>query len=46
MDPLIGKLLGDGSLQINKKGVDGLPKPTSNANFAITLKSKEYVDPL
>jgi hypothetical protein len=43
MDPLIGNLLGDGSLQINKKGVDGLPKPTSNANFVITLKNKEYV---
>jgi hypothetical protein len=35
-------LLGDGSLLINKKGVDGLPKPTANANFAITLKNKEY----
>jgi hypothetical protein len=43
IDPLIGNLLGDGSLQINKKGVDGLPKPTSNANFCITLKNKEYV---
>jgi hypothetical protein len=43
MDPLIGNLLGDGSLQINKKGVDGLPKPSSNANFVITLKNKEYV---
>ena len=28
MDPLIGNLLGDRSLLINKKGVDGLPKPT------------------
>ena len=46
MDPLIGNLLGDGSLQINKKGVDGLPKPSSNANFVITLKNKEYVDHL
>jgi hypothetical protein len=26
MDPLIGNLLGDGSLQINKKGLNGLPK--------------------
>ena len=32
----MSNLLGDGSLQINKKGVDGLPKPTSNANFVIT----------
>jgi hypothetical protein len=43
MDPLIGNLLGDGSLQIAKKGVDGLPKPNSNANFVMTLKNKEYV---
>ena len=43
MDPLIGNLLGDGSLQISKKGVDGLPKPNSNANFVMTLKNKEYV---
>ena len=41
MDPLMGHLLG--SLLINKKGVDGLPKPTSNANFVITLKNKEYI---
>ena len=40
MDPLIGNLLGDGSLQIAKKGVDGKPKPNSNANFCMTLKSK------
>ena len=43
MDPLIGNLLGDGSLQISKKGVAGLPKPNSNANFVMTLKNKEYV---
>jgi hypothetical protein len=43
MDPLIGNLLGDGSLLINKKGSDGLPKPTANANFVITLKNKEYI---
>ena len=43
MNPLIGNLLGDGSLIINKKGADGLPKPTANANFAITLKNKEYI---
>lgn len=43
MDPLVGNLLGDGSLQINKKGPDGKPKPTANANFSITLKNKEYI---
>jgi hypothetical protein len=46
MDPLNGNLLGDGSLHKNKKGLDGLPKPSSNANFVITLKNKEYVDHL
>lgn len=38
INPLIGILLGDGSLLINKKGIDGKPKPTANANFAMTLK--------
>jgi hypothetical protein len=35
--------LGDGHLRYNKKGADGLPKPNTNAQFAITLKSEEYV---
>lgn len=43
MDPLVGNLLGDGSLQINKKGPDGKPKPTAKANFSVTLKNKEYI---
>lgn len=38
INPLIGILLGDGSLLINKKGIDGKPKPTANANFAMNLK--------
>lgn len=37
---LIGQLLGDGPLLINKKGVNGLPKPTANANFVMTLKKQ------
>lgn len=41
MDPLIGNLLGDRSLLINKQGVEGLPKPTSNANFVITKKQNQ-----
>ena len=43
VDPLIGNLLGDGSLLFNKKGQNGLPKPTSNANYVMTLKNKEYI---
>lgn len=43
MDPLNGNLLGDGSLQKNKKGLDGLPKPSSNANFVITLKTRSML---
>jgi len=43
MEPLIGNLLGDGSLLIHKKGVDGSPKPNNNANFCMTLKNKEYI---
>ena len=39
----MGDLLGDGHLRFNKKGVDGLPKPNTNVQFAMTLKSKEYV---
>ena len=30
-------------LRYNKKGDDGLPKPNTNAQFAITLKSKEHI---
>jgi hypothetical protein len=43
INPLIGNLLGDGSLLINKKNSEGLPKPTANANFVMTLKNKEYI---
>jgi hypothetical protein len=42
MDPLIGNLLGDGSLQINKKGQDGKPKLNCNAIYTMTLKDKTY----
>lgn len=40
---MMGELLGDGHLRFNKKGINGLPKPNTNAQFAITLKSKEHV---
>ena len=43
-EALIGELLGDGHLRFNKKGIDGKPKPNTNAQLAMTLKSKEYVD--
>jgi hypothetical protein len=42
-DSLIGDLLGDGHLRFNKKGSDFLPRPNSNAQFAMTLKSEDYV---
>jgi len=42
MDPLVGNLLGDGSLRFTHKGVDGKPKPNCNANFVMTLKRKDY----
>lgn len=40
---MVGELLGDGHLRFNKKGLDGLPKPNTNAQLAMTLKSKEHV---
>ena len=43
-DAIIGELLGDGHLRFNKKGVDGKPKPNTNAQLAMTVKSKEYVE--
>lgn len=43
-EALVGELLGDGHLRFNKKGIDGKPKPNTNAQLAMTLKSKEYVD--
>ena len=44
IEALTGELLGDGHLRFNKKGIDGKPKPNTNAQLAMTLKSKEYVD--
>lgn len=46
MDPLVGNLLGDGSLRFTHKGEDGKPKPGSNANYVITLKRKDYTNHL
>jgi hypothetical protein len=43
MDPLIENLLGDGSLRFTHKGPDGKPKPGCNANYVMTLKSKDYI---
>ena len=42
IEALVGDLLGDGHLRFNKKGLDGKPKPNTNAQFAMTLKSKEH----
>ena len=44
IEAIIGELLGDGHLRFNKKGVDGKPKPHTNAQLAITLKSKEHIE--
>jgi proton-conducting membrane transporter len=42
IEALTGELLGDGHLRFNKKGEDGFPKPNTNAQLAMTLKSEEY----
>lgn len=46
LEALYGDLLGDGHLRFNKKGKDDLPKPNTNAQLAITLKSKEHINHL
>jgi hypothetical protein len=43
MNPLIGNLLGDGSLRFTHKGLDGKPKVNTNALYAMTLKDKDYI---
>ena len=44
IEALVGELLGDGHLRFNKKGIDGKPKPNTNAQLAMTLKSKKHTD--
>ena len=46
MNPLIGNLLGDGSLRFTHKGLDGKSKFNSNALYTMTLKDKDYIYPL
>jgi hypothetical protein len=43
MNPLIGNLLGDGSLRFTHKDLNGKPKLNSNAYYAMTLKDKDYI---
>nr|YP_009926598.1 hypothetical protein [Wolfiporia cocos]QNH92656.1 hypothetical protein [Wolfiporia cocos] len=43
VEALVGELLADGHLGFTHKGEDGKPKPTTNALFAMTLKSKKFV---
>ena len=43
MNPLIGNLLGDGSLRFTHKDLNGRPKLTTNASYAMTLKNKDYI---
>jgi hypothetical protein len=41
LDPLVGSMLGDGSIRFNNK--DKMGKPSGNANYAMTLKNHEYI---
>jgi Proton-conducting membrane transporter len=43
IDPLIGNLLGDGSLRFTHKDLNGKPKLNTNALYAMTLKNKDYI---
>lgn len=43
MNPLIGNLLGDGSLRFTHKDLNGKPKQNTNASYAMTLKNKDYI---
>jgi hypothetical protein len=43
IDPIIGNLLGDGSLRFTHKDLNGKPKLNTNALYAITLKNKDYI---
>ena len=43
-EAMVGQLLVDGHLRFTKKGLDGKPKPNTNAQFSMTLKSKLYSD--
>jgi hypothetical protein len=43
MNPLIGNLLGDGSLRFTHKDLNGRPKLNTNASYAMTLKNKDYI---
>ena len=43
IDPLIGSLLGDGSLRFTHKDLNGKPKLNTNALYAMTLKNKDYI---
>jgi hypothetical protein len=43
LEGLVGSLLGDGSLRVNKKDSTGKLKLNTNCNYVVTLKSKEYI---
>ena len=40
---LVGNMLGDGNIRYTHKDEQGKPKPSTNANFSMTLKNKEYI---
>jgi hypothetical protein len=41
LNPLVGSMLGDGSIRFGHK--DKMGKPSGNAKYAMTLKSHEYI---
>ena len=41
---MIGDLLGDGHLRFTVKDTEGKAKCGTNARYAMTLKSKDYID--
>ena len=42
-DPIVGNMLGDGHLRFTHKDKKGKPKLGTNALYAMTLKSQEYI---
>lgn len=43
IDPLVGNILGDGHLRFTHKDKNGKPKVGTNALYAMTLKSHDYI---
>ena len=43
LEALVGDMLGDGHIRYTKKELDGKPRGNSNAQFEMTLKSRDHV---